>query len=309
MNHDSTIAALLARPIIMGIVNVTPNSFSDGGQFSTTQGTIDINAAATYAANLVQQGAAILDIGGEASSFFRPGVVPISPEEQIRRVVPVIAAIAARRLTIPGTTTPALISVDTRSALVARAAVEAGAHIINDISAGQFDPRMFQTAAQLATPIILMHMRDESTAKPQPYQDVTGTVQNFLQDRKGAALATGVAPHRIWLDPGIGFGKTPADNWKLIANLDSLVAAGHPVVVGASRKRFLTFTDTSRWPAPLPSPSRHTGPDWHERDTASAVVTALAASKGVLIHRVHNVAANRTALEIAARTARTKTEP
>jgi dihydropteroate synthase len=302
MNHDSAIAALLTRPILMGIVNVTPNSFSDGGQFSTSHGNIDVAAAASYATGLVQQGAAILDIGGEASSFFRPGVVPISPEEQIRRVVPVIAAIAARRLTLPQTTTPVLISVDTRSALVARAAIEAGAHIINDISAGQFDPRMFQAAAQLSAPIILMHMRDESTVKPEPYQDVCATVQNFLLDRKNAAVAAGIASHRIWLDPGIGFGKTPEDNWKLIAHLDTLVAAGHPVVLGASRKRFLTFADTSRWPAPLPSPSRQA--DWHERDTASAVVTALAASKGVLIHRVHNVAANRTALEIAARTAR-----
>ena len=299
---DSILAAVFAAPALMGIVNVTPDSFSDGGRFAGPQGRLDPAAATNFALELVRQGAGILDIGGEASSFFRPGVVPISPEEQIRRVIPVIASLAAQKPTRPGTGQPVLLSVDTRSALVAKAALEAGAHIVNDISAGQFDPTMLQTAGQLGVPIILMHMRDESLQPPGPDPDICRTVRQFLLERSAAAVAAGVRPHHIWLDPGIGFGKAPEDNWKLIAHLDCLVALDRPVVLGASRKRFLTLTDTGH--QPLPRPSRPAGANWQERDSASAVVTALAAAKGVQIHRVHNIIANRQALGIAARAAK-----
>lgn len=301
---DSILTALRAKPVLMGIVNVTPNSFSDGGQFAGPEEQLDPGAATDFALELVRQGAGIVDIGGEASSFFRPGVVPTSPEEQIRRIVPVVAALAARKPLLPGTDRPALISVDTRSAAVARAAIDAGAHIINDISAGLFDPRMLETAAQCAVPIVLMHMRDESAGPPGPDADICRTVRRFLQERTAAAVAAGIRPHRIWLDPGIGFGKAFEDNWKLIAHLDCLVALGQPVVLGASRKRFLTLADTSRWPVPLPSPSRPSSAHWQDRDMATAVVTALAAAKGVPIHRVHNIVANRQALAMAARAAK-----
>jgi len=314
-NLTTILPALLAQPTLMGIVNVTPDSFSDGGQFADPHGGLDVAAAATYALGLAQQGAAILDIGGEASAFHLPGVVPTAPQEQIQRVVPVIAAVVGRLQEHGGP--PVLISIDTRSAAVAQAALAAGASIINDISAGQADLDMLAVAAQNAVPIILMHFRDESGHKPEPYADVCASVRGYLRQRAAAALAAGLRPEHIWLDPGIGFGKTPDDNWQLIAHLDCLVALGHPVVLGASRKRFLTAalggampaSAAAQTPAPpamatAPAVTGPTPSEWHQRDIATAIVTTLAAAKGVRIHRVHNVLENHKALAIAARAAK-----
>lgn len=276
-------------PCVMGIVNITPNSFSDGGMFTSSSGGINHAAATKHALRLVDEGAKIIDVGGEASSFFRTGVVPTSPEEQIRRVVPVIKTLAGE---LKGK--DVLLSVDTRSALVARAAVEAGAQMINDVSAGEFDPRMLVTCAQIKVPIVLMHMRDEPPeTKPAAFADVVGEVLGYLLQRVKWAEAAGVKRERILIDPGIGFGKTAGDNWKLIAGIGRFVETGMLVVLGVSRKRFLTLTDTSRWPAPVATPSRL---EMDARDVPTAIVTALAANKGVQIHRVHNAGVNARAL-------------
>jgi dihydropteroate synthase len=280
----------------MGIVNLTPNSFSDGGQFTDSHGGVQVDAAVAHARRLATEGARILDIGGEASSFFRSGVVPISPEEQIRRIVPVIKTLADDVRPQPNRP---LISVDTRSSIVARAAVEAGADMINDISAGTFDPRMFQAVAQLGVPIVLMHSRPEMPGEqPAPYEDVAAEVCSDLTKRLFAAREAGIAPHRLLIDPGLGFGKRPDDNWALLRQLPQLLALGHLVVLGASRKRFLAMSDTRHWPAPTATPSRALA---DPRDATTAIVTALAAQAGVLIHRVHQVPINAAALTLVGR--------
>ena len=272
---DARLAALLQKPQLMAIVNVTPNSFSDG--------TTDPAAAAGLARSAVAEGAAIVDLGAEASSFFRPGVAPVEAAEQLRRLLPVLHAL--RDL-------PALISVDTRSAAVAEAVIAAGAHLINDISAGTHDPAMFATAAALGVPIVLMHIAPSYPADPaQDDPDIFTTVRDYLVTRAAAAHAVGIPRHHIWLDPGIGFGKTPQDNWRLVDGAPALVAEGFPVVLGISRKRFLAARKIALPPELAPAGA-------HERDGASAYVTARAARAGVQIHRVHNVALCAKALRI-----------
>ncbi len=333
---DYFLAHRLTAPVIMGVINVTPDSFSDAGQFQTSTG-ISHTAAVEHALNLAGQGAAILDIGGEASSFHRPGIGPVDPEEQIRRIVPVIEEPARRRgaadslspaavppigdaLRTPGefpaadTATPAtgrgpllpqsgssgpshgpLISVDTRSSMVAAAALRAGADMINDISAGTDDPEMLPLAARMSCPIILMHRREERPGQAPPaYANVCAEVAGYLRQRSEKALAAGVEPQRILLDPGLGFGKSSADNWKLLAGIGELATLGFPVVLGASRKRFLADL--------LPPHQREASPDgWLARDILTSEITVLAAGRGVRIHRVHQVPLARQALEVFAR--------
>lgn len=252
-------------PWLMGIVNVTPDSFSDTGRFA------DPGAAADHARRLLREGAAVVDLGAEASSFFRPGVVPVDAPEQLRRLLPVLERLQGA---------PGLISIDTRSAEVARAAVAAGAHIINDISAGESDAQMLPTVAELGAGLVLMHMAPGYPATPA--QDEPGIVEKvcaYLARRADIARRAGV--RQIWLDPGIGFGKTMADNWRLVDGIGTLLQLGFPVVLGISRKRFLD----SRPVAGSAEPAGQ-----HPRDAATAALTRETARRGVQVHRVHDVA-------------------
>ena len=253
----------------MGIVNATPDSFSDGGLF------LDPDAGLDHALRLVAEGADILDIGGESS---RPGAQPVGQDEEIARVVPLITQVRAR------TSVP--ISIDTVKPAVARAAMAAGATIWNDIAA-LAAPGAPETAAELGCEVILMHMQGEPrTMQAAPhYADVTAEVCEFLLARAEAAMAAGVARDRIWLDPGIGFGKTLAHNLALLAALDQVVALGFPVLLGASRKSFLARLDPA-----ASDPARRLG---------GSLAAALAgASAGVAAVRVHDVAQTVQALKV-----------
>ena len=212
----------------MGIVNVTPDSFSDGGRF------FDPAAALDQARRLIDEGADILDIGGEST---RPGATPVAAEEEIARVVPLIAAIRAQ--------SDVAISIDTMKPAVARAAVAAGATIWNDVAALRFAADAPEVAAELGCEVVLMHMLGEpGTMQDAPrYDDVGAEVEAFLLARALTAMAAGVAREKIWLDPGIGFGKTPAHNLALLAALPRFVALGYPILLGASRKRFIASLD------------------------------------------------------------------
>jgi dihydropteroate synthase len=203
-------------PLVMGVLNVTPDSFSDGGRW------LDHDAAVAHALEMVADGAAVVDVGGEST---RPGADPVPPREEAERVVPVVGALAERGVTV---------SVDTRHAEVADAALDAGATILNDVSAS-----LHEVAARHGAGYIAMHMQGEPrTMQADPrYRDVVTEVRAYLLERAGAARAAGVAD--VWIDPGIGFGKTAAHNLALLAHLDELVATGFPVVVGTSRKGFL----------------------------------------------------------------------
>ncbi|WP_340644580.1 dihydropteroate synthase [Phenylobacterium sp.] len=253
----------------MGIVNATPDSFSDGGLF------LDPDAGLDHALRLVGQGADILDIGGESS---RPGAEPVSQVEEIARVAPLITSLRAR------TSVP--ISIDTVKPGVARAAVGAGASIWNDIAA-LAAPGAPETAAELGCEVILMHMQGEPrTMQAAPhYEDVVAEVCAFLLARVEVVLAAGVARDRIWLDPGIGFGKTLAHNLALLAALDRIVALGFPVLLGASRKSFLARLDPA-----AKDPAHRLG-----GSLAAALAGALA---GVTAVRVHDVAETVQALRV-----------
>ncbi|MBP6546054.1 MAG: dihydropteroate synthase [Phenylobacterium sp.] len=253
----------------MGIVNATPDSFSDGGLY------LDPDAGLTHALRLMGEGADILDIGGESS---RPGAEPVGEGDEIARVVPLIAKVRARS-TVP-------ISVDTVKPAVARAAVAAGASIWNDITA-LAAPGAPELAAELACEVILMHMQGEPrTMQAAPrYDDVVGEVCEFLMARAEAALAAGVAREAIWLDPGIGFGKTLAHNLALLGALDRVVALGFPVLLGVSRKSFLARLDPA-----ATDPAHRLG---------GSLACALAgASAGVAAVRVHDVAETVQALRV-----------
>ena len=254
-------------PRIMGVLNLTPDSFSDGGRF------LDPAAALVQARRLVAEGADILDIGGEST---RPGAAPVPAAEEIARVVPVIAALAVE--------TDLPLSIDTLKPEVARAAMVAGASIWNDVSA-LGAPGAPDLAAELGCTVVLMHMQGEPrTMQAAPrYGDVTAEVQAHLAARAEAALAAGVARERIWLDPGVGFGKTLAHNLALLAHLDALVALGFPVLLGVSRKSFLKAID----------PAAATAQDRLPGSLAAALAGARA---GVAALRVHDVAETRQAL-------------
>ncbi|MDD2724029.1 MAG: dihydropteroate synthase [Methylovulum sp.] len=258
------------KPLIMGILNVTPDSFSDGGRYS------DVESAVRQVQKMLGEGVDVIDIGGEST---RPGSEPVAAEEQIRRVIPVIHAIREF--------TDVLISIDTTSSTVAKTAVEAGANMINDVSGGLNDVEMLPLAAEADVPIILMHTQGTpKTMQDNPYyEDVVREVRDALQERIATALAAGVERKNIALDPGIGFGKRKQDNLDLLAHLDVLVALGFPVLLGTSRKRFMgSICDVSE-PAELV--------------TATAVTTALGVMAGVKIFRVHDVKENRQAADVA----------
>ena len=254
-------------PKLVGVLNLTPDSFSDGGRF------LGPAAGLAQARKLIAQGADILDIGGEST---RPGAAPVPADEEIARVVPVIAALAAE------TSTP--ISIDTLKPQVARAAMAAGATLWNDVSA-LAAPGAPDLAAELGCTVVLMHMQGEPrTMQAAPrYDDVVAQVCAHLAARAEAAMVAGVARERIWLDPGIGFGKTLAHNLALLAHLDALVALGFPVLLGVSRKSFLKAID----PAAAAAQDRLPG------SLAAALAGALA---GVAALRVHDVAETRQAL-------------
>jgi dihydropteroate synthase len=247
------------RTLIMGILNVTPDSFSDGGAF------LDPDSAIAHANDLVAQGADIIDIGGEST---RPGAKPVDVEEEIRRVVPAIAKLA------PDVGIP--ISIDTTKASVARAALDAGAQIVNDVSAGRFDDEMLPLAAERKVPIVLMHMLgDPRTMQSSPsYRDVVGEIASFLAERAAVARATGVEPGHILIDPGFGFGKTREHNLVLLRRLRELACLGYPVLAGTSRKSFIGTT------LDLPVTDRLEG---------TAATVALAVANGASVVRVHDV--------------------
>jgi dihydropteroate synthase len=258
-------------PVVVGILNVTPDSFSDGGDF------LDPEAAAVHAATILDEGASIIDVGGEST---RPGSDPVSQEEEVRRVVPVIERILASR-------PEAVISVDTYRSKTAAAALGAGARIVNDVTALCGDPRMASVVADARCPVILMHMQGEpKTMQMEPhYEDVVGEVKAFLGSKAEHAIAAGVSQENIIVDPGIGFGKNLNHNLALLRNLEVIVDLGFPVLVGASRKTFI---------------GKITGAeDAGERVFGTVATTVLAYEKGVTLLRVHDVRANREALAVA----------
>jgi dihydropteroate synthase len=258
-------------PVVVGILNVTPDSFSDGGDF------LDPEAAAVHAATILDEGASIIDVGGEST---RPGSDPVSQEEEVRRVVPVIERILASR-------PEAVISVDTYRSKTAAAALGAGARIVNDVTALRGDPRMASVVADARCPVILMHMQGEpKTMQMEPhYEDVVGEVKAFLGSKAEHAIAAGVSQENIIVDPGIGFGKNLNHNLALLRNLEVIVDLGFPVLVGASRKTFI---------------GKITGAeDAGERVFGTVATTVLAYEKGVTLLRVHDVRANREALAVA----------
>jgi dihydropteroate synthase len=265
----------------MGVVNVTPDSFSDGGSF------LDAEAAIAHACQLVSEGADILDIGGEST---RPGAEPVSADEELRRVGPVLEGIAAAGLDTE-------VSIDTSKASVARAAIDAGALIVNDVSALRADPAMVEVVAASDVDCCLMHMLGEPrTMQREPrYDDVVDEVKAFLEERLSFAVKEGVKEERVMLDPGIGFGKTTAHNLELLARLGELVALGRPVVVGTSRKSFLgrLIAESAGAAEPVDAAGRLPG---------TIATNVLALERGASVFRVHDVAPVRAALAVAAAT-------
>ncbi|HJQ29335.1 MAG TPA: dihydropteroate synthase [Rubrobacter sp.] len=258
-------------PVLVGILNVTPDSFSDGGDF------FDPEPAAQHAAAMLDEGAAIIDVGGEST---RPGSDPVPQEEEVRRVIPVIEGILAVR-------PEAVISIDTYRAETATVALEAGARVVNDVSALRADPRMASVVAEAGCPVVLMHMKGEpKTMQEEPfYEDVVREVREFLARRAEFALAAGVRPENVIVDPGIGFGKNLEHNLALLRDLDTIVDLGFPVLLGASRKGFIgTITGVEQA---------------SKRVFGTVATTVLAYQKGARYFRVHDVRANRDALAIA----------
>jgi dihydropteroate synthase len=258
-------------PVLMGILNVTPDSFSDGGEF------FGAGDAVARAVAMLDEGARIIDVGGEST---RPGSDPVSPEEEARRVIPVVREILAER-------PDAVVSIDTYRSETAESALEAGARIVNDVTALRGDRRMGRVVAEARRPVILMHMLGEpKTMQRDPrYDDVVSEVRNFLAERAEHAVAEGVDPEKIILDPGIGFGKTLDHNLALLYHLDALVELGFPVLVGASRKSFIgkiTGVEEAR-----------------ERVFGTVAANVVAYERGATLFRVHDVRANREALAVA----------
>jgi dihydropteroate synthase len=256
----------------MGIVNVTPDSFSDGGLF------LEADAAVDHGLAMAKEGAAILDVGGESS---RPGAAPVPAEQELRRVLPVVERLAGAGHRI---------SIDTTNAAVARAALDAGATIVNDISAFRFDPALAGLVAERKADCCLMHMLgDPRTMQEDPrYGDVVSEVKAFLEERLAFATGEGVPEERVWLDPGIGFGKTVAHNLELLRRLDEIVAVGRPVVIGTSRKSFLGKLTGGKPEA--------------ERLPGTIATNVIALERGATVFRVHDVAPVVDALTVAAAT-------
>lgn len=263
------------RCVVMGVLNVTPDSFSDGGRY------LDHDDAVAHGVALRAQGADLVDVGGEST---RPGAQRVDASTEIARVVPVLRDLAAHGVPC---------SVDTTRAVVAEAALEAGAIMVNDVSGGLADPAMASTMARWGVPWVLMHWRGHSDRMDELacYQDVVADVRAELVARVDAAVLAGVDPGALVLDPGLGFAKTAAHNWALLGNLDVLVDLGFPVLLGASRKRFLAALLAGADGSP-----RRTD----DRDIATAAVSALAAAAGVWGVRVHDAASSRDAIAVAA---------
>ncbi|NUR86355.1 MAG: dihydropteroate synthase [Nonomuraea sp.] len=261
----------------MGVINVTPDSFSDGGLW------FDEGAAIRRGLELVAEGADLVDVGGEST---RPGATRVSLEEELGRVVPVIRALSAEGVAV---------SVDTMRAEVARAAVEVGAKLVNDVSGGLADPDMAHLVAATGVPYVVMHWRGHSDGMDSLsiYTDVVSEVREELAKRVEVLLAAGVTERQIVLDPGLGFAKQPAHrhDWALLAGMDKLQALGYPLMIGASRKRFLGTLLPGPDGAPRPAA---------ERDDATVAVTALAAQAGAWCVRVHRVRPNADAVRVAA---------
>ncbi|WP_142065014.1 dihydropteroate synthase [Pseudarthrobacter sp. B4EP4b] len=269
------------RTLVMGIVNVTPDSFSDGGQHGTADSAIAAGLRMFYA------GADIIDVGGEST---RPGAEDVSPEEEQRRVIPVIEALVKAG---------ALVSIDTIHASTAAAALNAGAAIINDVSGLTMEPEMAELAASSKAPYILTHRRGDARTMNSlaEYKDVAAEVVAELAGVRDKLYAAGVRPEQIIIDPGLGFAKNDAQNWELLQNLDQLDSLGHKVLVGASRKRFLgtLLTVAGKTAAP------------QERDDATAAITAISAYRGAWAVRVHDVGPSLDAVKVAARMAAPRT--
>ena len=264
----------MTRPVVMGVLNVTPDSFSDGGLW------LDPVDAVEHARQLVADGADIVDVGGEST---RPGAGRIDPEEEIDRALPVVTALVEAGITV---------SIDTMRAEVARRATDVGAEYINDVSGGLADPEMAAAAADSGRDVILMHWRghsDDMYARAR-YDDVTAEVAEELTLRVGSFTAAGVAPERIILDPGLGFAKSFEHNWQLLRDLPTLMGLGHRIIVGTSRKGFLGSVGR---PQGSPRPPR-------ERDVATAVTSAYLSDLDVWGVRVHDVTSTVDALDVAA---------
>jgi len=264
------------RPIVMGVLNVTADSFSDGGRF------LDREVAVEHGLNLHRLGVDIVDVGGEST---RPGAARVDPDIEAARVAPVIAALAAEGVTV---------SVDTMRASVAQAAIEAGVSIVNDVSGGRADPDMARVVADAGVPWVLMHWRPAGgfvhAGGSTHYDDVVRDVRDELMVQVDAAVAAGVDPKALVLDPGLGFVKQPDHNWQLLHRLPELVELGFPVLIGASRKRFLgsLLADAD---GAVRSPAG--------REVATAVISALAATHGAWGVRVHDAQASLDAIAVA----------
>jgi dihydropteroate synthase len=256
---------------VMGVVNVTPDSFSDGGLF------LDADAAVAHGEKLVADGASILDIGGEST---RPGAEPVSEDEEMRRVVPVVEGLRGL---------DAQISIDTTKLAVAEAALDAGASIVNDVAAFRFAPELAGLVADRGATCCLMHMQGEPrTMQADPhYGDVVSDVKAFLEERLAFAVGEGVAEEKVWLDPGIGFGKTVEHNLELLRRLDEICAIGRPVVIGTSRKSFL---------------GRLTGREEGDRLAGTIATNVMALERGARVFRVHDVREVVDALAVASAT-------
>lgn len=267
------------RCLVMGIVNVTEDSFSDGGKW------IEVDNAIAHARELVAHGADMIDVGGEST---RPGATRVDPELEARRVAPVIAALSQEGIPT---------SVDTMRAATARAAAEAGTSMINDVSGGLADPEMYRVMAETDLPVCLMHWRTvagaafaEASGAADHGDGVVADVHRVLEELVDKALAAGVAKDNIVLDPGLGFAKTREDNWSLLQALPEFIAGEFPILVGASRKRFLAEVRSARGLKPSPV----------DADPATAAVTAISAHQGAWGVRVHDVPSSRDAVDVAA---------
>ena len=262
----------LDKPIIIGILNITPDSFSDGGRLSS------LETAVEHGVRLIADGARLLDVGGEST---RPGAEPVPVKEEIARVVPVIEGLRKRGV--------ALVSIDTRKAEVARAALDAGAVVVNDVSGLRFDPALAGIVEREHAGVILMHMRGTPATMDDlaKYEHVAVEVSAELAALAAKAAERGIAPERIVVDPGFGFAKTATQNFRLLDELATIVGVGYPVAVGLSRKRFLGAA---------------TGRPVEDRDRVTAVACALAWERGARIFRVHDVALTREALSLASAT-------
>lgn len=257
------------RPVIVGVLNVTPDSFSDGGKF------VNIDAAVAHAVSLRAAGADFIDVGGEST---RPGADRLDPKAERKRVVPVLKALIEREIPV---------SIDTMNASTARAAADAGVLVVNDVSGGLADPEMLRIIAETGVHYIASHWRGPSADMDDnaEYRNVVYEVRDALKARIAEMLVWGISPDKIVLDPGLGFAKTADHNWALLKALPRLESIGYPILIGASRKRFL-------------APFAEDGAPSAERDFATAVVSALAAQSGVWGLRVHDVAATSVALDV-----------